>query len=180
MLFYHIVSARVEAGLGSDFFIKHAESLQAKIFPQIYQAIIRKTTGQFARPVSRKLCVISYTKSLCDSKEFAVTYANKGWGMTAESLLDLLKNPPQVTAGLGDEIITEADVDDIGFGQTGFTPLNTCKRGAHDFFPEITDVQVWVSEHMKKTNAQHNGIIVQFVQQRLTPEAQQAIAQYLQ
>lgn len=178
--FYHLVSARVEAGLGADFFIKHTEGLQGKLFPVIFSSIIRKTTGQFARPVDRKLGVISYTKCLCDSKEFAVTYASKGWGWTADSLLDLLKNAPQVSAGIGDEIIAEADVDDIGFGQTGYTPLNTCKRGPRDDFPEIKDVQVWVSEHLKKTNALHNGIIVQFVQQRLTPEAQQALAPYLQ
>lgn len=146
----------------------------------MYHSIILKTTGQFARPVDRKLGVISYTKTLCDSKEFAVTYSTKGWGWTANALLDLLKNPPQVAAGLGDEIITEADVDDIGFGQTGYTPLNTCKRGPRDDFPEITDVQVWISDYMKKTNAQHNGIIVQFANQRLLPDAQQALAPYLQ
>lgn len=109
-----------------------------------------------------------------------MTYGNKGWGWTANALLDLLKNPPKVAAGFGDDIITEADVDDISFGSTGFTPLNTCKRPPRDEFPAITDVQLWVSEYIKKTNAAHNGIIMQFVQQRLTPEAQQALAPYLQ
>lgn len=178
--FYHLVSSRTEAGLGADYFIKYAEGLQSKIFPPIYQGTILKTTGQLARPVDRKLCVISYTKTMCDSKEFTVTYGNKGWGWTAGALLDLLKNPPKVAAGFGDDIITEADVDDISFGSTGYTPLNTCKRPPRDEFPAITDVQVWVSEYIKKTNAMHNGIITQFVQGRLAPEAQQALAPYLQ
>lgn len=177
--FYHLVSARVDHGLGADFFIKYVEALQAKIFPAIYQTIILKTTGSLARPVDRKIGVISYTKTLCNSKEFTTTYGNKGWGWTANGLLDLLKNPPKVAAGFGDEIITEADVDDIGFG-LGYTPLNTCKRGPRDDFPEITDVQVWVREYMKKTDAQANGMILQFIQQKLSPEAQQALAQYLQ
>lgn len=177
--FYHLVSARTEHGLGADFFIKHVESLQAKMFPAIYQTIILKTTGSLARPVDRKIGVISYTKTLCESKEFAITYGNKGWGWTANGLLELLKNPPKVAAGFGDEIVTEADVDDIGFG-LGYTPLNTCKRGPHDDFPEITDVQVWVSEYIKKTNAVTNGMILQFVTQRVPPESQQALAPYLQ
>lgn len=177
--FYHLVSARVEHQLGADFFIKHVEGLQAKIFPVIYQTAILKTTGQFARPVDRKIGVISYTKTLCDSRAFAEQYGNKGWGWTANHLLDLLKNPPKVGGGHGDDTITEADVDDIGFG-LGYTPLNTCKRGARDDYPEILDVQVWVSEYMKNSNATNGGMIIKFVQQRLPAEAQQALAPYLQ
>ncbi|CAN8095921.1 unnamed protein product [Discula destructiva] len=177
--FYHLVSARVEQHLGADFFVKHTEGLQAKTFPFIYQKHILPTTGQFARPVDRKIGVISYTKTLCDSRAFAEQYGTKGWGWSAKALLDLLQNPPQVSAGVGDDIITEADVDDIGFG-LGFTALNTCKRGARDDYPEILDVQVWVSEYMKKSNATSGGMIIKFVQQRLEPEAQQALAPYLQ
>lgn len=164
--------------MGADFFIQHSEKLQANIFTPIYLKIILSTTGQFARPVDRKIGVISYTKTLCGSKAFAEKY-QKGWGFTANSLLDLLKNPPRVAAGFGDEIITEADVDDIGFG-LGYTPLNTCKRAARDEFPEITDVQVWVSHYVKSANAQHGGLILKFVQERMQPEAQQALAPYLQ
>lgn len=177
--FYHLVSARVEHQLGADFFIKHVEGLQAKMFPAIYQSTILKTTGQFARPVDRKIGVISYTKTLCDSRAFAEQYGNKGWGWTANHLLDLLKNPPQVGRGVGDDFVTEADVDDIGFG-LGYTPLNTCRRGARDDYPEILDVQVWVSEYMRKSNAASGGMIVKFASARLTPEAQQALSPYVQ
>jgi exportin-2 (importin alpha re-exporter) len=135
------------------------------------------TTSQFARPVDRKLGVISFTKTLCDSKAFAQRYA-KGWGFTCNSLLDLLKNPPQVTSGYGDEIVHEADVDDIGFG-IGYTPLSTCKRGPRDDFPEIVLVEKWVGDYMKTANQRSGGAIANFANQRLTPEAQQALAPYL-
>lgn len=176
--FYHLVSAKgAEAGQGADYFINNAETLQSGVFTPIYLNIILQTTGQFARPVDRKIGVISYTKTLCDSQAFAQKY-QKGWGFTCNHLLDLLKNPPKVAAGVGDEIITEADVDDIGFG-VGYTPLNTCKRSARDDFPEITDVQSWVGQFMKEANTRHNGAIANFVTQRLTPEAQEALAPYL-
>ncbi|KAJ9143752.1 Chromosome segregation protein [Pleurostoma richardsiae] len=175
--FYHLVSAKgIEAGFGADYFIKHAEALQTGIFTPIYLNIILQTTGQFARPVDRKIGVISYTKTLCDSSAFAQRYV-KGWGFTCNHLLDLLKNPPQVAAG--DEIITEADVDDIGFG-VGYTPLNTCKRGPRDDFPDITDVQSWVGQFIKAANSRHGGAIAKFVDERLSPEAKEALAPYLQ
>lgn len=167
--------------MGADYFIRHAEALQNGVFVPIYLKIILETTGHFARPVDRKVGVISYTKTLCESLAFAQRY-KKGWGFTANSLLDLLKNPPTVSAGFGDEIITEADVDDIGFG-LGYTPLNTCKREFHDDFPEITNVQTWVGEFMKASNARSGGTITQFAQdpeRGLQPEAQAALAPYLQ
>jgi exportin-2 (importin alpha re-exporter) len=177
--FYHLVSARgIEAGMGADYFIKHAEALQAGVFTPIYLNIILQTTSQFARPVDRKLGVVSYTKTLCDSTAFAQRY-QKGWGFTCNNLLDLLKNAPKVTAGIGDDIITEADVDDIGFG-IGFTPLNTCKRGPRDDFPEITNVESWVGEFMKAANQRHGGAIANFANDRLAPEAKQVLAPYFQ
>jgi exportin-2 (importin alpha re-exporter) len=176
--FYHLVSARVEAGYGADYFIKHSESLQAGVFVQIYLNIILQTTSQFARPVDRKLGVVSFTKTLCESQSFAQRY-QKGWGFTCNNLLDLLKNAPKVTAGVGDEIITEADVDDIGFG-IGFTPLTTCKRGPRDDFPKITNVESWVSEYLKAANQRHGGAIANFANDRLEPDAKRLMGTYLQ
>ncbi|KAK4189087.1 CAS/CSE protein [Podospora australis] len=173
--FYHLVSAT--EGLGADFFIQHAETIQANVFTPFYLTIILPTTQSFARPVDRKLGVVSYTKTLTDSEAFAVKYA-KGWGFTCNNLLDLLKNPPKVAAGFGDEIITEADVDDIGFG-IGFTPLNTCKRGPRDDFPGIIDIEKWVSDYLKEANQRHGGKIVQFITERLSPENQKFLAPYL-
>lgn len=176
--FYHLVSARAEAGYGADYFIKHSESLQAGVFVQIYLNIILQTTSQFARPVDRKLGVVSYTKTLCESQQFAQRY-QKGWGFTCNKLLELLKNAPQVTAGVGDEIITELDVDDIGFG-IGYTPLNTCKRGPRDDFVEVTSVDSWVGEYMKAANQRHGGAIAHFANERLSDEVKPVIATYLQ
>ncbi|AEO63394.1 uncharacterized protein THITE_2108580 [Thermothielavioides terrestris NRRL 8126] len=176
--FYHLVSARAgDAKLGADYFIKHAEAIQANVFTPFYLTVILPTTGTFVRPVDRKLGVISYTKTLCESESFANRYV-KGWGFTCNHLLDLLKNPPRVSAGIGDEIVNEADVDDIGFG-LGFTPLNTCKRGPRDDFPDIVEVDKWVSQYLKEANQRHGGKIATFVQERLVPEARAALAPYL-
>ena len=177
--FYHLISAKgVEAGFGADYFIRHAETLQANVFTPVYLNIILQTTGQFARPVDRKLGVISYTKTLCDSEAFAKRY-QKGWGFTCNHLLDLLKNPPQVSSGAGDEVVNEADVDDIGFG-VGFTPLNTCKRGPRDDFPEVDNVQQWVSVFIKEADKRHGGTISGFAKTRLQDDAKAALAPYVQ
>ncbi|KAK3995035.1 CAS/CSE protein [Cladorrhinum sp. PSN332] len=173
--FYHLVSARPE--LGADYFINHAEKVQQNVFTPFYLTIILPTTGSFARPVDRKLAVISYTRTLTNSQAFAVRYA-KGWGFTATNLLDLLKNPPKVAAGYGDDIVNEADVDDIGFG-IGFTPLNTCKRGARDDFPDIVEVDKWVGQSLKEANQRHGGKVATWAQERLNPETQAVIAPYL-
>ncbi|KAL1892062.1 importin-alpha export receptor [Sporothrix stenoceras] len=178
--FYHLVSAKgVENGLGADYFVQHAQKVQqgVDLFKPIYLNFVLPTTGQFARPVDRKLGVISYTKTLCDSTSFASLY-EKGWGLTCNYLLDLLKNPPQVTSGVGDDVINEADVDDIGFG-VGYTPLNTCKRGPRDDFPEVENVQQWVGAFFKEADRRHNGVIAQYVEKRLQPEAKAALAPYL-
>lgn len=163
--------------MGADYFIKHAEAIQANVFTPFYLTVILPTTGQFARPVDRKLGVISYAKTLCESAAFAERY-QKGWGFTCNHLLDLLKNPPRVAPGFGDEIVNEADVDDIGFG-VGFTPLNTCKRGPRDDFPEILEVDKWVGQCLREANQRQGGKIAAFVEQRLAPPAKAALAPYL-
>jgi exportin-2 (importin alpha re-exporter) len=175
--FYHLVSAKTEAGYGADYFIKHVESLQQNMFTPVYLTVILKVTSQFARPVDRKLGVISYTKTLCESQAFAQRYA-KGWGFTCNNLLDLLKNAPTVAAGHGDDIM-EADVDDIGFG-LGFTPLSTCKRGPRDDFADITNMESWVSQYVKEANQRHGGAIANFANERLTPDVKPVFAAYLQ
>ncbi|EPE07911.1 chromosome segregation protein [Ophiostoma piceae UAMH 11346] len=177
--FYHLVSAKgAENGFGADFFVRHANKVTegVDLFKPIYLNFVLPTTGQFARPVDRKLGVISYTKTLCDSTSFSTLY-EKGWGLTCNYLLDLLKNPPQVTSGFGDDV-NEADVDDIGFG-VGYTPLNTCRRGARDDFADVENVQQWVGAFFKEADRRHNGAIAQYVDKRLQPEAKAALAPYL-
>lgn len=176
--FFHLISARLEAGYGADYFMAHAEKIQEGIFAKIYPPFVLVETEKLARPIDRKLAVISLTKVLCDSQAFAQKFA-KGWANTCKHLLALLVNPPVVSAGLGDELIAEADVDDIGFGLT-YTALNTCKPIARDDFPEVTAVTPWVSAYISSANGRHNGAIMGFINERLSPEQQQALQTYLQ
>lgn len=175
--FFHLVSSRLEAGYGTDFFISHSDKLDEKAFAQVYPPFVLAETEKLARPVDRKLAVISLTKTLCDSTVFAQKFM-KGWGNTCRILLSLLANPPAVAAGGGDEILAESPVDDIGFG-TSYTPLNTCKPPARDDFPEVQDVPKWVKEYMVSANQRHSGALQGFISERLPPDQQQAIAQYL-
>ncbi|KAI1468522.1 Cse1-domain-containing protein [Daldinia caldariorum] len=175
--FYHLVSARVEAGLGTDFFISQVDLIQNNLFTQIYLSIILPSSELLVRPVDRKLAVISFAKSMGDSAAFAQRYV-KGWRFTCEAMLKLLLNPPKVTGGVGDDVVNEADVDDIGFG-LGFTALNTCKKAPRDDYPEIQDITVWVRQYLTEANARHNGAIAQYLQERLTDEGRQAMAIYV-
>ncbi|KAG4220149.1 hypothetical protein PC116_g31372, partial [Phytophthora cactorum] len=168
---------RVEAGLGTDFFISQVDLIQNNLFTQIYLSIILPSSELLVRPVDRKLAVISFAKSMGDSAAFAQRYL-KGWRFTCEAMLKLLLNPPKVTSGVGDDVVNEADVDDIGFG-LGFTALNTCKKAARDDYPEIQDITVWVRQYLTDANARHNGAIAQYLQERLTDEGKQAMAIYV-
>lgn len=175
--FYHAVSARLEAGYGADYFIRHSDALQANVFQQVYPPFILQETEKLARPVDRKVAVVSFTKTICDSQAFAVRF-QKGWAHSARMLLSLLVNPPTVTSGFGDEIIAEADVDDIGFG-ISYTALNTCRPIARDEYAEITDVKKWVSEYIAAANQRHSGAIMGFIAERLGDQEKAALATYL-
>ncbi|KKF93943.1 Importin alpha re-exporter [Ceratocystis fimbriata CBS 114723] len=175
--FYHLVSARLEQGYGADYFISQSEKLQAGIFTQIYPAIILPETPKLARPVDRKLAVVSMSKTLCNSTAFATKFL-KGWARTCMTMLDLVANAPTVVTGLGDELITGADVDDIGFG-VGFTALNTCKPVVHDDFAEISDIKVWISAYLRDANSKSSGTVAQFAESRLEGDAQAAMRQLM-
>lgn len=176
--FYHLVSARLEAGLGADYFIRHADEVNKAVYVPIYLQMILPGTEQLSRPVDRKLAVISYAKTVCDSRAFAERYA-KGWTKTFEGLLGLLQNPPRVVKGFGDELITEADVDEIGFGM-GYTPLNTCKAAPRDDFPEVANVPHWLKQYITDADRRHNGAVSAFMNQRLEDKHRQALSQALQ
>jgi exportin-2 (importin alpha re-exporter) len=175
--FFHLVGARAEAGYGADYFIKQSEQVDEKVFTQVYPPFVLAETEKLARPVDRKAACISLTKTLCDSQAFAQKFA-KGWANTCRILLSLLVNPPTVAAGQGDEILAETDPDDIGFGMS-FTALNSCKPLARDDFPEVANVVTWVKEYMQTANQRNGGAIGRFIGERLPPDQQQAIAQYL-
>jgi exportin-2 (importin alpha re-exporter) len=142
----------------------------------MYLTVILPDTQKLARPTDRKTAVVSFTKTLGDSQAFVDRYP-KGWTFTAQRLIELLVNPPVPTAA--DDIIPDADVDEVGFG-VGFTQLNTCKKPPRDPFPEIADVREWVGQYLKDANRRHNGRIVSIVQERVDPVSKQALAEYLQ
>ncbi|RDW70293.1 Cse1-domain-containing protein [Coleophoma crateriformis] len=173
--FYHLVSSRDQQGLGADYFIQKTDAIQGNIFVPVYLNIILPLTQQLARPLDRKVAVVSLTRTLTDSKAFANKYA-KGWGFTCEALLKLLENPPVVAAA--DDAIAEADVDDLSFG-VGFTQLNTCKKTPKDEWPEVTDVKSWVGSYLKAADGRHGGAIGGYVSQRLSPEAQTILMSYM-
>jgi len=175
--FYHVVASRLEAGYGADYFVKHSDAVQPNVFAQVYPPFVLQETDKLARPVDRKVAVVSYTKTICDSEAFASRFA-KGWGHSCRMLLSLLLNPPVVDRGVGDEIIAEADVDDIGFGLT-YTALNTCRPIAHDDFPDIADVRKWVAEYIAAADRRHNGAVMKFCQERLQDQDKKALNQYL-
>jgi exportin-2 (importin alpha re-exporter) len=141
----------------------------------VYLTIILPDTQKLARPTDRKTAVVSFTKTLGDSQAFVDRYP-KGWTLTTQRLIELLVNPPVPTSA--DDIIPDADVDELGFG-VGFTQLNTCKKAPRDPFPEIADVKQWVGQYLKDADSRHNGRIVKIVQERLDETSKQALAGYL-
>lgn len=173
--FYHLVSSRDRSGLGTDFFIQNSDKVQDGVYVPIYLTIILPTTQQLARPLDRKLAVVSLTKTLTDSQSFFVKY-QKGWTKTCEALLKLLENPPMPVTG--DDAVVEVDVDDLGFG-VGFTPLNSCKKVPQDEWPDVTDVKSWVGSYLKAADARHGGAIGEYVHDRLSPEAKSVLGSYM-
>ncbi|CZT50240.1 probable importin-alpha export receptor [Rhynchosporium secalis] len=173
--FYHLVSSRDQASLGADFFIEKSNAVQDGVYVPLYLTIILPTTQQLARPLDRKLAVISLTKTLADSQAFAIRY-QKGWGWTCEALLKLLENPPVPV--MADEAVVEVDVDDMSFG-VGFTPLNTCKKVPRDEWSEVTDVKSWVGSYLKTADEKHGGAIGGYVNDRLSPEAKVVLVSYM-
>lgn len=148
----------------------------SSVFRPIYPQIILPDTQKLTRPFDRKTAVVSLTKTLADGQAFIERY-KKGWTLTCEALLKLLINPP--TAPATDDIMPEADVDDLSFG-VGFTQLNSCRKAPQDPFPEMLDVKRWVGEYLKQADQRNGGRISQFVQERLSEEAKTALIQTMQ
>jgi exportin-2 (importin alpha re-exporter) len=161
--------------LGADFFIRNSDTVQDGVFVPIYLTIILPTTQQLARPLERKLAVISLTKTLTGSQAFAVKYV-KGWAKTCEALLKLLENPPMPVSV--DDVVAEADVDDMSFG-VGFTQLSSCKKAPRDDWPEVMDVKSWLGSYLKAADERHRGAIGGYVNERLSPEAKNALVSYM-
>ncbi|KAL8990668.1 MAG: hypothetical protein Q9177_000733 [Variospora cf. flavescens] len=174
---YHSVSARVDRGLGADWFISHANRVQDGIYVQLYLSIILPDTQKLVRPLDRKIAVISLCKTVTDSSAFAEKY-KKGWGFTCEALLKLLENPPILATT--DDTVVDHDVDDMSFG-VGFTQLQTIKRSARDNWPDVTEVKSWVGRQLQDANARQGGKIKNFATQRLSesPQALEILSMYM-
>lgn len=169
------MSSHDSSGLGADFFIQNSDTVQDAIYVPLYLTIILPTTQQLARPLERKLAVVSLTKTLTDSQAFAVKYV-KGWGKTCEALLKLLENPPMPVST--DDPIADVDVDDLSFG-VGFTPLSTCKKTPKDEWPDVKDVKAWVGSYLKAADSRRGGAIGGYVNERLSPEAKTVLMSYM-
>lgn len=152
-------------------------TVHASLYVQLYLTIILPDTQKLARPLDRKIAVISLCKTLTDSVAFAEKY-KKGWGYTCETLLKLLENPPSIAST--DDTIADQDVDDMSFG-VGFTQLQTIKRPARDFWPGVTDVKSWVGQELQSTNAKQGGKMKSFAEERLvqSPRALQVLSTYM-
>lgn len=135
-------------------------------------------TQKLTRPFDRKTAVVSLTKTLADSESFVDRYGRRGWTLTCEALLKLLVNPP-VPSQNTNEIIPDADVEDVGFG-VGFTPLNTCRKPPQDPFPEVQDVKRWVGQYLNGADQRHGGRIGRYVQERLPDEGRNALVAVMQ
>lgn len=149
----------------------------ASVYVQLYLSIILPDTQKLVRPLDRKIAVISLCKTLTNSAAFAEKY-KKGWGYTCEALLKLLENPPMLATT--DDAIVDHDVDDMSFG-VGFTQLQTIKRPARDYWPEVTDVKSWVGQQLQEANARQGGKIKNFAEERLSqsPQALQVLSMYM-
>lgn len=147
------------------------------IYVQLYLSVILPDTQKLARPLDRKIAVISLCKTVTDSVAFAEKY-KKGWGYTSSALLKLLENPPIV--GSTDDTIADQDVDDMSFG-VGFTQLQTIKRPARDYWPEVTDVKSWVGQELQRSNTRQGGKIRKFAEERLkeSPQTLQVLCTYM-
>ncbi|DAA76648.1 TPA_exp: Uncharacterized protein A8136_7325 [Trichophyton benhamiae CBS 112371] len=174
--FYHFLSAHLENGYGADFFIQCTENIQNGVFTPIYLSIILPESRKLARPLDRKIAIISFAKTLAHSEAFASRY-KKGWGFTCEALLYLLDQPILPTTG--DDIVTEHDVEDMAFG-VGFTQLTTIKMPPRDPWPETgPQVGQWVATYLKEQNSKNNGKIQNFAQERLDPQILPGLAKLL-
>lgn len=173
--FYHFISSRDDKGLGTDFFVAATDKVQPDVFRHLYLSIILPKTQEIARPLDKKMAVVSLTKSLADSKAFSERYP-KGWTLTCNALLKLLENPP--VPSKADNMIMDHDVDDSSFG-VGFTQLQTIKKPLIDPWAEITDLRKWVGQYLQAANGRHSGRIASAVG-NLSPEAQQVLQAYMQ
>lgn len=152
--FFFLLCSRVEQGAGPDWAIRAIDSVQAKIFGEMYKAFIVGHTRKLTKYLDRKIAVVGLTRLVTASTELAAPgspYANM-WPASVTTLLKLLEVPPVPAAGDAYDQTTEADLDDVSFS-VSFATLNTARKGVVDPFPEIVDARKWVGVEVKKSEA---------------------------
>ena len=79
-----------------------------------------------------------------------------------------------------DDTIADQDVDDMSFG-VGFTQLQTIRRPARDYWPEVQDVKSWVGQELQSANAKQGGMIRKYAEERLaqSPQTLQVLSVYM-
>ena len=177
--FYHTVSALDEPnrGYGTDYFIAASDSFQDGAFVPLYLKMILPVTQQLAKPLDRKVAVISLTKTLTNSQKFATRYI-KGWTLSCDALVKVLENAPVIATD--DSVVVDQDVDDPSFG-VGFTQLSTCRRQPRDLWPEIQDIKQWVGKYFLAADqkAPADAKPSAWLNDRASPEAKSQFTQYL-
>ncbi|KAL2815964.1 CAS/CSE protein [Aspergillus granulosus] len=174
--FYHFLCANDGKGYSADFLVQIINKMQDSLYVQLYLNIILPESQKLARPMDRKIAVLSLTKTLANSEAFATRYA-KGWGYTCEALLKLLELPPLPASK--DDVIAEHDVEDMAFG-VGFTALVTIRPQVRDPWPDTgADLKIWVGKYLKEADQRHGGRISGFVQQRLGDQEKAVLSSYI-
>ena len=173
---YHLMSLRnaPTQALGADAVCAIAENVQAGLFTDLYLHVVLPESQKLTRPLDRKVALVSFTKTLADSRAFADRYA-KGWGHTAKALLALVTSAPALDRG-GEDIV-EQDAEDVGFG-VGFTALSTVRRPPVDPCPDVTDVRAFVRAYLTEAAAR-DARVAGFVQERLDAETREGFAALL-
>lgn len=177
--FYHFLSAQDTRGYGTDFFVTVTDRVQQDIFKQLYPPIILQETQKLAKPLDRKIAVISFTKAIAGSEAFATRFV-VGWKKTAVALCKLLELPP--LPATSDDISPDLDVDDMAFG-VGFTMLGTIKKGSRDLWPEVSATKDgekgWVGMYLKQADQSSGGRVTGFMRERLDEQERAVLGGYM-
>ncbi|EPS41095.1 hypothetical protein H072_5033 [Dactylellina haptotyla CBS 200.50] len=151
--FFHILSARVEQGMGPDWAIAAIDSVQTKIFGELYKAFIIPSTQKLVKYIDRKYAVVGLTRVVTASTSLAAPGSaySPMWRGSVTALLKLLEVPP-VLAGEGAayDQTAEADLDDVSFS-VSFVTLNTARKEVSDPYPDVVDARKWVGGEVKKS-----------------------------
>ncbi|KAK6529632.1 importin-alpha export receptor [Arthrobotrys megalospora] len=153
--FFYVLASRVEQHMGPDWAIHAVDSVQAKVFGELYKAFIVPSTQKLTKFLDRKTAVVGLTRIVTSSKIAAADgeYANM-WAGSINALLKLLEVPPTPAegGGAGYDQTTETDLDDVSFS-VSFATLNTARKPLSDPFPEVVDARKWVGGEVKRSQA---------------------------